>query len=268
MGIKIVVRGIPLAAIFFMATAALSDTIIGTGSATFQNWVAADLNENGKPYWDQTSMDGSKRNVGYYLTDAPTAHLLDAPGALPFWGNAYNSPADKGGSADPNFFFQRTVPSSTVTLELEVAGLSNVNQFGWYDITAPSVLNPLFAGQDSAPASTVFSPSVQYGFYLTTAGGATFYTQSSLNQSGETAHQHFAVFQESAVSNNEIYWLGLEDLPTGALGHEGCVGDYNDMLIRLCPLPPPNEIPEPSTIALVLCGILLVGWRQRRFSIS
>lgn len=268
MGIKIVVRGIPSAIILFVATVALSDTIAGSGSAAFQNWVAADLNENGRPYWDQRSMDGGDLNIGYCLTDASTAHLTGAPGALPFWGNAYNSSADKGGSADPSFFFQRTVLSSTVSLKLEIAGLSNVNQFGWYDITEPSVLNPLFVGQDSAPASTVFSPSEEYGFYLKTVGGATFYTQSSLNQGSETTHQHFAVFQESAISKSEIYWLGLEDLTTDALAHEGYVGDYNDMVIRLDPLSPPNEIPEPSTIALVLGGILLVGWRQRRFSTS
>jgi hypothetical protein len=268
MGIKIVVRGILFAFILFAASGALCDTIVGSGGAAFQNWVTADLNENGSPYWDQKSMDGSDLNIGYCLTDASTAHLAGAPGAVPFWGKAYNSPADKGGSADPNFFFQRTVVSSTVSLKLEIAGLSNVNQFGWYDITEPSVLNPLFVGQDSAPASTVFSPSVQYGFYLKTAGGTTFYTQSSLNQCSETTHQHFAVFQESAISKNEIYWLGLEDLTTDALAHEGYVGDYNDMVIRLCPLSPPNEIPEPSTIVLTLGGLLLTGWRLRRSSTS
>jgi hypothetical protein len=264
MGIKIVVRGFLSALMFHVATAAFSDTIVGSGSAAFQNWVAADLNENGHPYWDQKSMDGIDRNIGYYLTDALTAPLAGAPGALPFWGNAYNSHADNKGAADPNIFFQRTALSSTVNLELEVAGLSNVNQFGWYNITQPSVLYPLFAGPDSAPATNVFSPSVQYGLYLKTAGGATYYTQSSLNQSDEATHQHFAIFQQSAISGKEIYWLGIEDLTTDALASEGCFGDYNDMVIRLSALSPPDVIPEPSTIVLALGGLLLMGCRLRR----
>jgi hypothetical protein len=264
MGIKIVVRGFLSVLMLYVATEAFSDTIVGSGSAAFQNWVAADLNENGHPYWDQKSMDGIDRNIGYYLTDAPTAPLAEAPGALPFWGNAYNSHADNKGTADLNIFFQRTALSSTVNLELEVAGLSNVNQFGWYNITQPSVLYPLFAGPDSAPATNVFSPSVQYGLYLKSVGGATFYTQSSLNQCSETTHQHFAVFQQSAISGKEIYWLGIEDSTTAALAHEGYMGDYNDMVIRLCPLSPPDVIPEPSTIVLVLGSLLLMGCRLRR----
>jgi hypothetical protein len=210
-------------------------------------------------------MDGDNRNIGYYLTDAPTAHLSGAPGALPFWGNTYDSLTDSGSTADSHFFFQKTALSSTVNLEMEMAGASNVNQFGWYDITTPSVLYPLFVGHDSAPATNVFSPSVQYGFYLKTLGGVTFYTQSSLNQSTEVTHQHFAVFEESAISGKEIYWLGIEDSTIAGLGQEGYIGDYNDMVIRLSALSPPNEIPEPSTAVLVLGGLLLLtGWRLRR----
>lgn len=210
-------------------------------------------------------MDGVNRNIGYYLVNAPTAPLAGAPGALPFWGNAYNSVSDSGGTADPSFFFQRTAPSSAVSLQLEIAGVSNVNQFGWYDITDSSILHPLFLGPDSAPASTVFSPSPQYGFYLKTSGDNTYYTQSSLNSSGESDHQHFVAFQESAISGKEIYWLGIEDLSVAGLGQEGNIGDYNDMVIRLSALSPPNEIPEPSTAVLILgSALLFIGWRPRR----
>lgn len=211
-------------------------------------------------------MDGDQRNVGYYLIDASSAHLSGAPGALPYWGNAYNSDADNSGTADLSFFFQRTAPMSTALLKLEVAGQSNVNEFGWYDTTDPSALHPLFLGPDSAPVNNIFSPSLQYGFYLKSGNAGTFYTQSSLNTSGDTSHQHFAVFRESAVTGAEIYWIGIEDLTVSALNrNEGGVGDYNDMLIRLSPLSPPNEVPEPSTALLVLSGtLLLAGLRLRR----
>ena len=236
-----------------MATATFADTIVGSGSAAFRMWTAADLDQDGKPYWDNVSIDGDKQNVGYFLIDAPTAPLTLAPGALPYWGNAYNSAADTGGTADLNFSFLRSALSSTASLELEDAGNENINQFGWYDITRPMVLHPLFLGPDTAPANQIFSPTAHYGFYLSGSEG-TFYTQSSLNPHGDTSHQHFVVFEESALPGVQAYWLGIEDLTVRGLnGYEGGTGDYNDMLIRIC-----TVVPEPSTAALALVGLLLL----------
>jgi len=264
MGIKIVVRGLCIALLFFSSSAAFSDILSGSGTAAFQNWNAGDLNQNGAPYWDQTSMDGDNHNIGFYLTGAPSTYLPGAPGALPFWGSLYDASTDIGGGADLNFLFEPTAATSTVNLEMEVAGESNVNQFGWYDIASPSVLHPLFVGHDSAPATNSFSPSAEYGFYLTTLGGVTFYTQSSLNSGAETNHQHFAVFEESLTSGQEIYWLGIEDSNATALQQEGYIGDYNDMLVKITALSPPNEIPEPSTVVLVVSGLLVTVLRRKR----
>ncbi|HUJ08950.1 MAG TPA: hypothetical protein VL171_02900, partial [Verrucomicrobiae bacterium] len=107
------------------ATPVFSDTISGSGGAGFQTWAGSNLTENASPYWDNTSMDGLDRNVGFYLVNAPTAPLSNAPGALPYWGNAYNSVLDTGGTADPNFFFQKDATTSTAILQLEVAAFSN-----------------------------------------------------------------------------------------------------------------------------------------------
>jgi hypothetical protein len=259
MGIRRVVWGLLFAAALCVATTTFADVISGSGGASFQSWVPADLNESGTPYWDNSSLDGYQRNAGYYLINAPTAPLDGAPGALMFWGLA-------GGNADLSFYFQRTASSSDVNLKLEIAGNSNINEFGWYDITDPSVQHPLFLGPDSAPATNTFSPSEQYGFYLKAPGEGTFYTQSSLNSDpSDRTHQHFVIFQESATPEAEIYWIGIEDLSISALGgREGCVGDYNDMLLRLSVLSPSNTIPEPSTAALVFAGAMLMMALNRR----
>lgn len=268
MGIQKVVRGgvfCVFAAALFLPVAAFADTISGSVGAAFQNWTAADLNQNGKPYWDNVSMDGSNMNVGFFLTDAPTAPLADAPGALPYWGNAFNSVTDSGGSADLNFTFQKNASFSVASLQLEIAGNSNVNEFGWYNLADPSVLNPIFTGPDSAPASDSFTPSSQYGFYLKGAGGV-YYTQSSLNPAGDTNHQHFGVFEQSLTNGAEVYWLGIEDLSLSGLnGAEGCTGDYNDMLICISASGAIVTVPEPSTVMLVLSGVLLMlSLRKRR----
>jgi hypothetical protein len=257
MGIKKVVWGGVLAAALFGPVAAFADTISGTAGAGFQSWAATNLNQNGQPYWDNTSLDGSNKNIGFFLVNAPTAPLAGAPGALPFWGNTFNSATDSGGTADLNLTFQRTAASSIAGLELEVAHNANINEFGWYDTTDPSVLHPIFLGPDSAPSSDTFSPSAQYGLYLTGADG-TYYTQSSLNPSGDTTQQHFAIFQESSTPGAESYWIGIEDLGVSGLdGAEGSQGDYNDMLVHISALAAP-AVPEPSTAALVLGGLLLM----------
>ncbi|MGA2139976.1 MAG: PEP-CTERM sorting domain-containing protein [Verrucomicrobiia bacterium] len=249
---------------FLLATATFADVIVGSKTAAFQNWTAADLDQDGKPFWDNVSMDGNKRDVGYYLINAPTAPLSLAPGILPYWGNAYNSATDSGGTADPSFYFQNTGSPLTATLELEVAGNENINQFGWYDTAYPLTLHPIFLGPDSPPDTTTFSPSAHYGFYLTSAGG-TFFTQSSLNPCGDTSHQHFAVFEQSMASGAETYWIGIEDLTLHELNkNEGCVGDYNDMLVRIC-TDPAVVVPEPSTASLAVVGLLLMlGLLHRR----
>ena len=59
MGIKELSRSGALAVIFSV-TPVLADTINGSGGAGFQNWAVTNLNENGSPYWDNPSMDGSE----------------------------------------------------------------------------------------------------------------------------------------------------------------------------------------------------------------
>jgi hypothetical protein len=267
MGIQKVVRGgvfRVFAAALFLPVVAIADTISGTAGAAFQSWTAADLNQNSKPYWDNVSLDGSNMNVGFFLVNAPTAPLADAPGALPFWGNTFNSVTDSGGTPDLNFTFQRTVSFSVASLQLEVAGNADINEFGWYSTTDPATLHPIFLGPDSAPASNSFTPSAQYGFYLKGADGV-YYTQSSLNPSGDTNHQHFTVFEQSSTNGAQVYWLGIEDLAVSGLnGAEGGTGDYNDMLVRISSAEA-VVVPEPSTVALVASGALfMLGSRKRR----
>jgi hypothetical protein len=147
---------------------------------------------------------------------------------------------------------------------LEVAGNADINEFGWYSTTDPATLHPIFLGPDSAPASNSFTPSAQYGFYLKGADGV-YYTQSSLNPSGDTNHQHFTVFEQSSTNGAQVYWLGIEDLAVSGLnGAEGGTGDYNDMLVRISSAEA-VVVPEPSTVALVASGALfMLGSRKRR----
>jgi hypothetical protein len=257
---------------FAAGTAVFADTIHGSSGAAFQAWNSSNLTQNGHPYWDNPSQDGYGKNVGFFMVNALTASLPDAPGSVPFWGNSYDSSRggdDTNGTADLNFYFQRDEQFSVASLQLELAGQSNINAFGWYNIADPSVLHQIFSGPDSAPDTNTFSPSADYGFYLQAGNLGTYYTQSSLNPKGDQSHQHFVVFEQSAAAGAEVYWIGIEDQSLSQLGsNEGGYGDFNDMLVRITAEPPQTEdVPEPSAGLLALFGTLFVGgllYRRRR----
>jgi hypothetical protein len=249
-----------------------ADTIVGSGTAGFQGWVASDLKNKGKPYWDNKSQDNrdkklqKKSNIGFFLIDESPIPLDDAPDALPYWGKTGKSKKKTGGNADLDFFFQTSAPTNATTLKLEVDPAADIDEFGWYDVKDPSVLHAIFLGPDSPLTTDTFTPSQQYGYYLKRGDQATFYTQSQLNPFKDTLHQHFAVFQESATLSNEVYWIGIENRSRLELkGKEGGLGDYNDMLVRITSVTSPLPVPEPSTVMLVLSGtLLMVGIRSRR----
>jgi opacity protein-like surface antigen len=240
-----------------MASASFADTIVGSSGAGFQTYPVANVNENGTPYWDNTSFDGSNKNVGFQLVGLGVS-------PLDYWGYS-------NGSADTNISFSQNGLNDGATLQIEVAGNANINEFGWYQVGSPSILNPIFTGPDSPILSTTFDPSSSYGFYLK-SGDVIYYTQSADNTlAGQQSTQHFAVFTTDQTPGSEAYWIGVEDLPvTSSIGaccaNSASDFDYNDMIVKIS-TNSPQPIPEPSTY--LLCGVGLLGlgiYRRRRSS--
>lgn len=223
-----------------------ADTIQGTAGYGWQNWVSGNLNENGAPYWDNASKDGSQKNIGYYLTNSGFFSASTAgPGAIPFWGGGYNSGLDSGGAADPSFYFKNPALYSTASFKLEIAGNAAFNSFGYYNKSDPGTLHTIFAGVDTPGVPDVnFSPTGDYGFYIK-VNGEFFTTENG----GAPGFQHFAVFSEGSS-----YWIGMEDF------HGGSDFDYNDIIVKITP------VPEPATMLLLGSGLIgLAGYARRRF---
>lgn len=232
-----------VAGVLALSLSAGATTVVGSAGAGWQAWSAPD--QNGSPYWDNPSLDGGQENIGYFLskTGAFASHP-QAPGITPeYWGYA-------NGSADLNFHFSSPL-GQTVKLVIEVAGLSNINELGWYDVNNPSNGGIIFPGSAGSGAAATFVPSLNFGLYLKTSGGKTYYTQSTLNPAVEQQHQHFALFKEAPG----VFWVGVEDKPANT--GEGVNGDYNDMVIRMA------VVPEPTAMSLFALGLLPLLRRRK-----
>jgi len=240
---------------------AFADTVVGSSSTPtrhygWQTWTGPD--EDGKPYWDHISSDGVKSNVGYYLTNSgafSNSKGAAGPGAIPFWGNTYNTVSDTHGEADPKFYFTGGTERSAA-LKMEVAGWKDSNVFGWYDVNKPETLNVIFDGSKGTGASITFTPSAEYGFYFSTTDGI-FRTQSSLNTDTKgtgkyTNEQHFAVFNDGTS-----YWLGMEDTKFSGSGSDK---DYNDMIVHV------SHAPLPGALLLFAPGLVGLALVRRRFT--
>jgi hypothetical protein len=235
-------------ALLVVPSIGLADSISGSSGDGWQAWTSSDLNENGTPYWDNTSFDGPKMNVGYCLTGTGNCGMSGAPGILPYWGSST-------GAADPSIFF--TSPgTSSATLQIEIAGYSGENTFGFFEIgpkSSVASMTEIFDGPASAGATTLFAPTGDYGFYLWSPdnGGTTFYTLSDDN-TGDIGNQHFAIFSDGTGG----YWLGMEDLSFSDPSDK----DYNDMIVHIAPV----SAPEPGTLGLLGMGLIALGGMARR----
>lgn len=202
-------------------------------------WTA---NNDRAEYWDNPSSDGTPPgNIGYQLFVAGEAYLT------------------AGGGAPVNDVWFTSAGSDWAAIKIEIAGLASSNKFGVYKQGDTNVKQELFDGAAGPGASVVFNPllalgSRDFGFYLENSRG-TWYSESSLNASGQQYDQHFAFFTAPSLGWGNAYYIGAEDLPFSRADK-----DYQDMVVYVA------NIPDASTWMLFLSGMPAVLMLRRRKS--
>jgi hypothetical protein len=238
-------------------------TLGPTVSGTWQAWNAtlwdADV------YWDRPVGGHTEQNLGKIVQNSIYYPGYDA------------TFTDGSGGWVTDVWFKNGQEWAAILIE--VAGLKDNNYFGIYKKDDPTQWQQLFAGGQSAPASTtVHVPWHEFGFYLATgpknqgtlnpnSAWWVWYSQSSLNKYGsnlaDTDKQHFAFFQaKPLVAGLNAYILGVEDLPIGfsdtVHGWGQADRDYNDFVVYVA------NVPDASTWMLFLSGMPALALLRRK----
>ena len=227
-----------------------TQTVIGSPGAGFQHWTAANLNNNGAPFWDAPTLsfgnysgNQDSKNVGFCLTgggDCVGIGSQSAPGPLAFWGLPYNSSLDTGGALDTKVYIHGSGSQTLrATLELQLSTVpTEVNDIGWFETNATGsvvgTLHPLFKGSptpDPVGATVNFKPTPYFGYYFSdySEGNCKAYTLYSFNDTSGCYTHPLVVFASNPGSPQPVFWIAAIDPP-------GCGdGDCNLTLINVSP---------------------------------
>lgn len=167
-------------------------------SATF--FAQPVVNNNGRPFWDNMSFDGTTKNVGYCIYGGGTCNsgvALD-PGAQ-FLATSAN---DREGSANDVTF--SVGGSVSADIFLKIASYSNT--LGYYLLSDSSHAFHALTATSTANVYT-FSPSGNFGLIGMVNGSSKFYSQTQYGVCDDVSH--FAFFNSPAAAAPEPGMLGL-----------------------------------------------------------
>lgn len=270
---------IPIGALLVFGANA-SATTVGWQTWTEQNLGGSPqtANNNGVPYWNNASGDGSTvppaASIGWCLLNANVGcKMTNSPGqAIPYYGNSDSTAPSNIQFSDP-----KSTPIGVSLLGIntnQTGGTNGTDYLGWYQmVNNQIVLHPVVASTDAIGSMDTFTPTGQWGWFLHNVQSPNlsyeadyyWFTDPSLNYATGTGvghitvgSLHFALFDDSALTGD--YILGSEDTLT-----ETADRDYNDLIVSFTGggihL---SSSPEPISMALIGGGLLLCGVLLRK----
>jgi hypothetical protein len=156
---------------------------VNAPGGVFSSVTAGLVNEDGTPFWDHLSQDGTDMNIGYQLLSGPYATGLQ-----------YLANPDDSAVSSVTF-----TSYSDVTISFLGGITVNTDSLGWYSLSDPTTLHPLFTSDSSIDDSVIISPGGEFALYSTDGWGQTYSSVAASNVGDSTTQQHFAFFDPPAV---------------------------------------------------------------------
>lgn len=216
--------------------------IIGSGGFTP---FGSDPNQDGSPFWDQVSADGSGCGAGYVLTQSGSINNCANKRNAITTGLGLNA-ADLEYYSDNGFVTPFTLSAGHYSFTLH-GGLygARLNAVG-YQYIGDATYYSMFDTSDLVGGTFDLDAAGEFRLWIESDNNS-----SLLFQSNDPSGVRVAAFHNT---NNGRYYFGFEDRLYGDR-------DYNDTILSTS-----FHTPEPATFALMGAGLIAIALIGRRRS--